>query len=497
MKLRDYQSGLIHELREAYRSGCRAPLAVAPTGAGKTVIFGHIARGVSSKGRRVMILVHRQELLDQTARTLREIDVPHGLIMSARTPDPGQLVQVASVQTLIRRLDRIPAPDLIVIDEGHHGTAGTWRKILEAFPNARVLGVTATPERLDGKGLGVEWGGIYDALVRGPEVADLVRRGFLSQPIYYAPPGVDMTGAAIRGGDYRREDSEARVDKPTITGDAVEHYRRICPGSPAIAFCASVKHAEHVAEAFRAAGFRAATLDGSLSDADRRERVRDLGSGRLHVMTSCEIVNEGFDVPVVTAAILLRPTASLGLHLQQIGRVLRPAPGKANAIILDHVGNCHRHGLAEEIREWSLDGAAARKRKAKEDAKPRWRQCPKCYAVSEPSPTCPQCGHEYIITSRDIEQVAGELVMLASVQQCADCEHVHDARDPSCPKCGHVHDPTRARKKEQGRAQTFEELVAVGKRRKYSNPYAWAKFVWRSRQARKPMVEAGQIARAS
>lgn len=486
ISLRDYQTDLVSNIRESFRAGRRSPLVVSPTGSGKTVLFGFIAHGTAAKGKRVMILVHRQELLDQTARTLKEIGVPHGLIMANRAPDPFASVQVASVQTLARRLDKVQPPDLIIIDEGHHATAGTWRKVVAAFPNARVLGVTATPERLDGKGLGTEFGGVYDDLIRGPEVADLIRRGFLSQPIYYAPPGADMTGAHIRGGDYKREEAEERVDKPTITGDAVEHYRRLCPGAPAIAFCASINHANHVAEAFRAAGFRAATLDGTLTDLERRERVRDLGNGRLHVMTSCEIVNEGFDVPVVTAAILLRPTASLGLHLQQVGRVLRPAPGKANAIILDHVGNCHRHGLAEDVREWSLEGATARKRKAEEKAAVRYRQCPACYSVHAPAPTCPQCNHEYVSTAREIEQVAGELVQLgAAVQQCGGCQHVHSARDASCPKCGEVHDPTRARRKEQGKAQTLDELIALGRRRGYKNPQAWGLFVWRSRQNRR------------
>lgn len=436
-----------------------------------------------------MILTHRQELLDQTARTLREIGVDHGLIMAGRAPDPMARVQVASVQTLARRLERTPPPDLIVIDEGHHATAGTWRRVVQAFPSARILGVTATPERLDGKGLGTEFGGIYDDLIRGPEVSDLIRRGFLSQPIYYAPPGVDMAGTRMSGGDYRRDEAEEKVDKPTITGDAVDHYRRLCNGAPAIAFCVSIQHAEHVAEAFRAAGFRAASIDGTLNDRDRRERIRDLGTGRLHVLTSCEIISEGTDIPVVTAAILLRPTASLGLHLQQVGRVLRVAPGKANAIILDHCGNCHRHGLAEDVRDWSLEGATARKRKAEEKAAIRYRQCPRCFCVHAPAPKCDQCGHEYVSTNREIEQVAGELVQLGvAVQQCSGCQHVHSARDASCPKCGEVHDPTRARKKEQGKAQTLDELIAVGRRRGYKNPTAWAHFVWRSRQDRRAVA---------
>jgi superfamily II DNA or RNA helicase len=485
ISLRDYQTGLVHDVREQFRAGCKAPLVVSPTGSGKTVLFAYIAQQMGLRNRRVVILVHRQELLDQTSRTLREFGVAHGLIAAGRTPDPLVHVQVASVQTLVRRLGSILPPDLIIVDEAHHAAAGSWKKVIAAYPNARLLGVTATPERLDGKGLR----DVFDALVRGPEVADLIAQGFLAVPRYYTPPsGVDMADAKISGGDYRREDAEAAVDKPRITGDAVEHYRKLCPGKPAVAFCASIKHAEHVAEQFRLSGFRAATLDGTLTDHDRRERVRDLGNGRLHVLSSCEIINEGFDLPIVTAAILLRPTASLGLHLQQIGRVLRPAPGKEHAIILDHVGNVHRHGLAEEMRDWSLDGAKARKAKKKADEpEVKFRQCPSCYSCHAPAPKCPECSHVYEIKHREIEQVAGELVELGDVrhQQCPECSHVHSRFDASCPKCGHVHDPTRARKKEQSKAQTLQDLIELGRRRGYKNPHVWANFVWKSRQNRR------------
>jgi superfamily II DNA or RNA helicase len=480
IQLRQYQQSLIADIGAAYRRGAKSVLGVAPTASGKTVMFSYIAQGLQRRGKRAVILVHRQELVEQTHRMLQKFDVPHGIIQSQRGMDLSHPIHVASIQTLARRLSIVPTPDLLIMDEAHHATSTTWTKVLHHYPTARVLGVTATPERLDGKGLCQH----FEQLVLGPSVTDLIQQGYLSRPVYYAPPGIDMQGAGIRAGDFKREEAESRADKPTITGDAITHYRNLCNGKPSIAFCVSVRHAEHVAAGFREAGFRASVIEGSLSDADRRERIRDLGNGRLHVLTSCEILGEGVDIPVVEAAILLRPTASLALHLQQIGRVLRVCPGKEHSIILDHAGNTSRHGLAEDHREWSLLGAAERKRREAELKTVKYRQCPKCYAVHAPLPVCPECGWEYILKPREVEQVDGELVSIGGWQQCTGCGHAHSDRDASCPKCGLVTDPSRAKRKEQGRAQTMQELIALGRRRGYKNPYMWAKFTWQARQRR-------------
>jgi len=460
LDLRPYQSVAVESVRNAFRTGKKRPLLVAPTGAGKTVIFSYITHHAFVKGHRTTILVHRAELLTQTHKALVKMGVPHGLVAAGKTPDPTQLVQVASVQTLVRRLDKFTTPDLIIVDEAHHACAGSWQKVMDAYPDAKILGVTATPQRLDGKGLS----SAFDDLIRGPEVHDLISQGFLCRPIYYAPSTVDMSGAKTTAGDYNKAEAEQRVDKPTITGDAVTHYQRLCPGSPAVAFCTSIKHAEHVAQAFNAAGYKAAVLDGNLDPVERASRVHALANGRLHVLTSCDIISEGFDLPVVATAILLRPTQSLSLHLQQIGRVLRPAPGKERAIILDHVGNCLRHGLAEEVREWSLDGAKKRKKKDASDDVTAHRQCPQCFAVHLPAPICPQCQHVYALKERTPEQVAGTLHQLQ-----VDMEALKAIRE---------------RKMQQGKAQSLDDLIALGKARGYKNPVAWAKHLIRARQAR-------------
>jgi superfamily II DNA or RNA helicase len=412
MQLRPYQQRGVAELRLAFREGARAPLYVAPTGSGKTVLFCHIAQGVTDGGRSVWIVVHRQELLMQCSRSLDGLGILHDLIAPGHTQGFSH-VQVCSVQTLVRRVQagRMGAVDLIVLDEAHHATAGSWSQVIQSRPDARLLGVTATPIRLDGQGLGKHCGGVFDRMIAGPTISGLIADGFLVKPVVYAPQHqLDMTGVKLRGGDYAVADAAAKVDRPVITGDAVKHYTQLCPGKPALVFCASIGHAAHVAAEFRAAGYRSESIDGTLADGERRKLIEGLGCGQLQVLTSCEIVSEGTDIPVVSAAILLRPTASLGLYLQQVGRALRPAPGKDKAIILDHVGNCFRHGLPEDEWEWTLDGA---KRGGAKNTPPRpgdrTKQCPKCYAVSPIGPNCPNCGHVYDRNMQQPDRVEGDL----------------------------------------------------------------------------------------
>lgn len=457
--LRDYQEAAVAGLRKAYAEGKRSPLLALPTGGGKTVIFCYVAANAAAKGRRVLILVHRAELLRQTSRALERLGVAHGLIAPgcSQTLDS---VQVASVQTLARRLGKMAwLPDLIVIDEAHHAVAGTWAAALAAFPKAHRLGVTATPCRLDGRGLG----DVFDHLVVGPSTAELMARGFLSRATVYAPPvKADYAGVKIIGGDFSRGQVADRMDRPAITGDAVSHYRKLIPEMPAIAFCASVDHAQHVAAQFVESGFIAKSLDGSMEDSERADTIAALGEGRLHVLTSCDIVSEGTDIPVVTGAILLRPTQSEALYLQQVGRVLRPAPGKDRAVILDHVGNVARHGLPDEDREWSLD-VTRRKVKAKADDECPVRQCPQCYIAHKPLPACPGCGFVYPVKQRDMEQRDGELVEVTA--------------------------ETLARKKkrmEVGQARSLEDLLMIERDRGYK--HGWARHVWSSRTASRRAV---------
>jgi DNA repair protein RadD len=445
MQLRPYQQQLINDIRLQYQLGRKSVLAVLPTGGGKTVCFSYIAEQASRKGNRVLVLVHRQELLDQASRAM---PMPHGRISAGRSMDLSHAVQVASVQTVARRLHLLPRDffQLLVVDEAHHTTAGTWAKVVQHFAAAKLLGVTATPIRSDGRGLGEH----YQSMVQGPTAQQLTDAGFLAAAKVLAPPGFDSTGLRKRMGDFDPKQAEQRVG--TIMGDCLGHYRKHLPGQTAIAFCCSVAHAEAVAALFQSAGIAAASIDGSMDTAQRRELLRALEHGRLKVLTSCALIGEGVDVPSVGGCILLRPTQSVGLHLQMIGRCLRPSPGKAAAVVLDHVGNTLRLGHHLEPRDWTLDGLKKRDR----EAAPSVKVCPQCFATSASAvQVCRECGHVFAPERRELQQVEGELVEMAA----------------------------RQRKREQGSAQSLDDLRQLAQQRGYER--GWAERVYQARLAKR------------
>lgn len=603
--LRDYQKNFIKDIHSQFCAGYKAVCGQSPTGSGKTVIFSYIANGAISQGSKVVILVHRQELILQTSLALAKFQIPNAIIAPASVIKSSAQIQyrelgrnyidlnspcvVASVQTLGRRLDeftnyfdfiitdecfvgdtliktkngykkikniksgdfvytfnekecffeykpvekRLKKPlnenlirinniictenhlfftknnwkkakdltisdfllneyfnfvkiksitnvkknnedsvyDLTVADNHnyfangflvhncHHAVAGQWRNVTDRNPNAFLLGLTATPERLDGKGLGIESGGVYEKLVLGPSVKSLIERGYLSQPRVFAPP-INFDDSALRtiAGDYDVKQMSEMLDQPQIIGDCVRHYSKICPNMPAIAFCSTIEHARHTAEQFCNAGFNFKCIDGTMSDFDRRDAIEGLGSGRYAGLTSCNIISEGTDIPVVGCAIFLRKTKSLSLYLQQAGRVLRPYSGKEYSIILDHVRNVENHGFPEDERDWSLEG----RRKQKRDEDEIFiRTCPQCYACYKSSlRACPVCGfgaENAIKSQREIEFIDAELVEIQKVQK----------------------------ERERKEANAFNKLLELGKQRGYSNPYAWAKIVLNSRKRKR------------
>jgi DNA repair protein RadD len=447
MNLRQYQQQLITDIRLQYQIGRRQVLAVLPTGGGKTVVFSHIAQQTTARGNRVVILVHRQELVDQASRALTQMGVQHGLIQAGRSMDLTYAVQVASVQTLARRLHQIPRGyfQLVIVDEAHHTTAGTWSKVVGHFDAAHLLGVTATPIRSDGRGLGEH----YQAMVQGPSAAWLTEHGFLAQARVLAPPGFNGAGLRKRMGDFDQREAEQRV--ASIHGDCYSHYCQHLSGQTAIAFCCSVAHAEAVAELFRRQGIAAASIDGTMDRVTRRGLLDDLGDGRLKVLTSCALIGEGIDVPSVGGCIMLRPTASVSLHLQMIGRCLRPSGDKV-AVVLDHVGNTLRLGHHLEERDWTLEGIRKRDR----EKAPSVKVCPKCFAaMSSAARECRECGHQFAAEVRELEVVDGELVELAA----------------------------RQRRREQGSATDLQALRELAQQRGYR--HGWAERVHQARLAKR------------
>lgn len=456
MQLRDYQTDGINQVRSLMRRGIRCVLRQCPTGAGKTVEISYITESAQQIGKRILILAHRTELILQASEELNEMGISHGIIQAGISSRLSRQVQIGSVQTVVKRLDQIGDFDLIIIDEAHHTPAGNYQKILEAFPNAKVIGFTATPKRTDGKGLD----SCFDKLVLGPSIRDLIDLGCLKEPKVFAPNIIDTSGLHSRFGDFKKDELEEISDKPTITGCAITAYRQYGNAWPAIAFCVSVAHAEHVAEAFRDAGFRAEKIDGTTDHATRKRQLRDLAEGRIHVLTSCDLISEGVNIPVVSVGIMLRPTQSLGLWMQQAGRCLRPSPGYPHAIILDHAGNSFRHGHPASDRDWSLTGESKSNKKKPEVSV---RQCMSCYAVHPANlRQCPECGNKYTTVDRDSElaliQKEGELAEMSEEQV------------------------KLLRRREVGRARSLDDLLRIEKERGYKP--GWAQHVYNGKRQR-------------
>jgi DNA repair protein RadD len=421
--LRPYQLDAVDALRKSYASGHRAVILQSATGSGKTVIFAEITRGATAKGTRTLVLVHRRHLIWQASAKLTWAGVPHGIIAAGYPPSPDETVQVASVQTVVNHLDEIGQFDLVVIDECHHAVAETWAKVLASQPHAKLLGVTATPARLDGKGLGVTYGGWFDHIVFGAPIRELQEwpapdGPFLSKARYFVPGNqAVLDGLEMKDNDFIPAQAVTRVDKPVITGDAVEKYRELAAGRPAIAFCTLVRHAENVAGAFREAGFRSDYVDGKTSKREQARLIAGLGNGEIEVLTSCDLISEGLDVPALGAVILLRPTASLVMFMQQVGRGMRYVEDKPPLVVVDHVGNIARHGLPETPRKWSLAGVE------KEDKSDEYKICPRCQYVNEKSALfCTNCnlafeGHGYGGGREIPPQVDGPLVEISEARK--------------------------------------------------------------------------------
>lgn len=404
LTLRPYQERGIADIRRAYANKKRAPIYVGPTGSGKTALFAAIAHGAAAKNKRVLILSHRVELIDQISSALQIADTSHGFIARGYPTESFQTM-IASVPTLVRRFDKIHEPDLIIIDECHHARAITWASILTHWPNAKRLGVTATPMRPSGEALGT----LFDELIIGPTVRELQSLGFLAPLRVYAPPTVDTSGLHTRMGEFIDAEAEALVNKPAITGSAVEHYRRLCDGVPALAFCVSIRHAKDVATEFRAAGYSAISLDGKTDRDIRRGVIADFRALKIQLLTSCGLFSEGFDCPGVRCGIMLKPTQSEVEYRQEAGRIMRlNGLGEPNFLI-DHVNNTQRFGLPDEPREWSLT-THDRERKKKSISV---RVCESCFsAMPGGTRICPECGYEFPAKPREVERRQGELVEL-------------------------------------------------------------------------------------
>lgn len=458
MSLRPYQEDIIGAARHHMMAGRRTILLQAPTGSGKTMLTAHMLKTAAEKGMPSFFVVHRRELIKQSIRTFDSVGVPHGVVAAGFIDDPRHLVQICSVNTLARRWHKLKKPKLVIWDEAHHCAAAGWSTIHRALPDAFHIGLTATPERLDGTGLG-KW---FEVMVKGPSVSWLIERGFLAPYKLFAPTNLNMSGVHTRMGDFVKSELSDVMDRPSITGDAVREYKRLASGKRAVVFCVSVEHSKHVVSQFAAAGFNAEHVDGETPTDQRDASIRRFERGETQVLSNVDLFGEGFDLPSLEVSILLRPTQSLGLYLQQVGRSLRPSPGKDHALILDHAGNCARHGLPDEEREWTLEGRPRRERSDK-TTNVSVKVCPKCFAAQFPGkPACLYCGTVFELKARTIDRVEGDL---EEVDKDTLVRRKRDVERQSC--------------------SSLDQLIALGKARGYKRPGIWAKHIWNYRQQKK------------
>lgn len=364
ISLRPYQQQLIQQARDAYRAGKRSLLLVMPTGGGKTITAVALCSAALAKGGRVLWVVHRRELVQQAADAVRRAGVEPGIIAPWAAPTDSQ-IQVASVQTLLARKQRPPA-DVMVWDEAHHAVAATYSTLAAHYRSSTRIGLTATPERQDGLGLG----NVYDALLVACQPRDLISQGHLVPARVLAPFG----------------QTEHLADDP------VAIYQRLGQGRLTVVFASSVAHARRLAGAYSAQGIRAACVDGAMADADRLGILQQFAAGDIRVVTNVHVLTEGWDVPACSCAILARGFSAPGAYIQAVGRVMRPAPGKLDALVLDLRGASNLHGLPDEDRTYSLEGRAI----TTGDETLQITQCKACGAVFRSyefrSATCPACG---------------------------------------------------------------------------------------------------------
>ncbi|MGM9630443.1 DEAD/DEAH box helicase [Butyricicoccus sp.] len=388
-KLRPYQEDILNNVRQAYRDGYQRPCVVLPCGGGKSCITAEIAKQATQKGNRVLFLVHRRELVDQIRQTFFD----WGVDLS--------LCRVEMVQTACRRLTKMPEPRLIITDENHHCLAAGYRKIYDAYPHAQCLGVTATPVRLNGGGLG----DVNDKLVVGVTAKWLIANHFLAPYDYFAPPVADLSGLHTKRGEFITAEVMSSLDKSTIYGDVVGYYKKLAAGRKAICYCASIRHSEEMAARFTAAGIPAEHIDGATDKYTRKHIIKQFRDGQIKILCNVDLISEGFDVPDCSCAILLRPTQSLTLYIQQSMRCMRYQSDK-RAVIIDHVGNYTRFGMPDDDREWSLE--PKKKKKSMVSRAEQVRQCPKCFFTFPMEQVCPHCGYEFPKKDRgDLEEDVG------------------------------------------------------------------------------------------
>lgn len=442
--LRDYQLTDLEKVRAIIRRGGRRILFVATVSYGKTAVFSHIAHSYAARGKRVLILAHRTRLVGQAIERV-------GF---------SELITISTIQGVARRLERIPAPDVVIVDEAHRGGAGAqYRSVYDAFPDALVLGFTGTPTPDLFSVFPVE------DMVEGETAATLTARGFLAPVRYYCPSVVDLRGVRTVAGEYDPASLVEALEKSSIAGDAIQSYREHCAGRPTILFAVNVSHGLSIQREFTAAGIHAEVITGKDKETEQERKLAHLYAGGL--LIAIDTISEGFSFEELHAIISMRPTRSTALWIQHVGRVARAAPGKAFDLVLDHACNTLRHGTITDCRDWrAVDQPPPKDQVTAEGELFRIRQCEQCYFIAEAGPACcPACGAPFGKERRISFQEKVRLEEIAAAELRRRREEM-----------------ARAKRREEGQAQSLASLLDLEKQRGYRP--GWARARWAARQRR-------------
>ncbi len=405
MELRNYQTEAIEYVRQSMAAGHTHPLLVMPTGSGKTVVALEIVRRADARMKRILFLAPRRELIYQATETFMANGLFAGMLMAGELMAPSARIQVASFDTLharaVRR-DRIilPPADLVIVDEAHLSLAPTKKTIINHYD--RVIGLTATPARGDGKGLGT----IYDDLVVGTDIRQLTDEGHLVPVRYYAPSKPDLEGVKIHGGDYVVSQLAKKVDKPKLIGNIIDNWQRLASDKRTVVFCTNRKHSRHITDEFARKGYCAEHLDGDTPLGERKAILDRVRSGETQVLCNVFVATYGLDIPPLECCVLARPTRNIALYLQTVGRVLRTFPGKEYAMVIDHAGAVEQHGFIDDPIPWNLDTkikvTELKEQNERERKDPKDMVCPKCGYTARAARECIMCGWVMIPPSQDI-----------------------------------------------------------------------------------------------
>jgi superfamily II DNA or RNA helicase len=396
------------------------------------VAAAFIAKTIA-KGRRALFLEHRRELIQQSANKLHDFGVDAGIVLPGypmRLDEPAQIASIASLHARAIRSSTIELPlaDVVVLDEAHHAPAKTYRRLLDAYPKAVIIGLTATPCRGDGRGLGNH----FDVIVECPSVAELTAAGYLVPAIIFAPSIPDLSSVKVDRGDYNERQLAETMDKPPLVGDIVSHWLRLAERRRTVVFATGVAHSLHLRDEFRRAGILAEHIDGTTPIEEREKILADLAAGTVEVVCNAMVLVEGFDCPDIGCLVLARPTKSLGLHRQMIGRGLRPASGKTDCLILDHASGVFAHGFPDDEITWSL-AEDRRAENVTHSARGSYSalsltNCPECSAVRLQGKSCPSCGWRPRQRAGAVDVADGELGRVTRDRRVVAVDYDDDAR---------------------------------------------------------------------